>query len=98
MVTITFHFLWNRSPALPPCKELRSKYKYQNYRRWYIDYDGVTSQEAFAESSLVDLPTVGLKLIFGSLIGQSEEIPYLTYIFCDLGINIVGQLTTAMRG
>ena len=25
MVTVTFHFLWNRSPALPSCKELRSK-------------------------------------------------------------------------
>ena len=25
MVTITFLFLWNRSPALPSCKELRSK-------------------------------------------------------------------------
>ena len=25
MVTITFHCLWNRSPALPSCKELRSK-------------------------------------------------------------------------
>ena len=24
-VTITFHFLWNRSPALPSCKELLSK-------------------------------------------------------------------------
>ena len=22
---LTFHFLWNRSPALPSCKELRSK-------------------------------------------------------------------------
>ena len=27
MVTVTFHFLWNRSPALPSCKELRSKSK-----------------------------------------------------------------------
>ena len=25
MVTVTFHFLWNRSPALPSFKELRSK-------------------------------------------------------------------------
>ena len=25
MVTVTFHFLWNRSPVLPSCKELRSK-------------------------------------------------------------------------
>ena len=25
MVTVTFHFLWNRSPALPSGKELRSK-------------------------------------------------------------------------
>ena len=25
MVTITFHFLWNRSPALPSCEEVRSK-------------------------------------------------------------------------
>ena len=31
MVTVTFHFLWNRSPALPSCKELRSK-KLSNFR------------------------------------------------------------------
>ena len=31
MVTVTFHFLWNRSPALPSCKELRSKNK--KYRK-----------------------------------------------------------------
>ena len=30
MVTVTFHFLWNRSPALPSCKELRSK----NFPKW----------------------------------------------------------------
>ena len=25
VLTVTFHFLWNRSPAQPSCKELRSK-------------------------------------------------------------------------
>ena len=25
VLTVTFHFLWNRSPALPSCKELHSK-------------------------------------------------------------------------
>ena len=32
MVTVTFHFLWNRSPALSSCKELRSKNLYLSSR------------------------------------------------------------------
>ena len=40
MVMITFHFLWNRSPALPSCKELRSKKigqsRINSVKKWLI--------------------------------------------------------------